>query len=193
MAVLAVRRDLLRRLWPEERRIRGLVVEALAELKDSNTADHRNKYTEDFLASVFSMIRRPMDVIEICAACPRQELAHEFLDRFVFSSAADGDVIASLVSDSDVFRKLPPHGSWVGHALVRRFQILSQDHPGRRFEIEELLPLGVETDRVVARAILGSAFDESELSESAIRCLPGLFPGDRHFAPETASDSESNE
>lgn len=180
LSILSVRHDLLRRLWPEEDKIKALVEFSLIE----NCKKDRGFYfkqTDDFLAGVFSQIHRPSDLIDILSIFRVDKYQQVFLDKFVFSSVADGDVIAALVSDPVTFSKLPQTGGWIGHAIWRRAIILFQDHPNKRFEIEQLLPLGIEIDRTTARAILGTAFDEGQLSDAGIKCLLELFPSDQYF------------
>ena len=55
------------------------------------------------------------------------------------------------------------------------------DAPERCFEIEELLPLGVDAEPGASRSLVGSALDEGQLTERAIDALPELFPGDRYL------------
>jgi hypothetical protein len=192
LTVLSVRLDLVRRLWPEEKEVRELVVEAVSILEEFRECDPRRKTAENFLTNVFSLLRRPNELIDLCLAFPKPESALYLMDQFVFCAVADGDLIAALVSTWDTFSRLPREGSWVGHAMVRRALILSQDHPGRRFEIEELLPLGVEVDRITSRAILGGALDDGALSEAALARLASLFPNDSYFERALTNRSRSD-
>jgi len=189
LTVLSVRPDLVRRLWPEEKVVRELVVEAVSILEEFREGDPRRKTAEHFLTNVFSLLRRPSELIAICLAFPNPGSALQFMDLFVFCAVADGDLIAALVSDWDTYNGLPREGSWAGHAMVRRALILAQDHPARRFEIEELLPLGVEVDRVTSRSILGGALDDNALSETALARLLTLFPDDSYFKHALANRS----
>lgn len=180
--ILSTRRDLLQRLWPEEKRISMLVREAVGNALEYAPRDPRHLTALNFLENVFYLLRRPCDVVELCEALPKPQQRLWFLDRLVMSNAVEGDLIAELVSDVAVFLKLPQKGGWVGHAIVRRVRILFEDSPDSQFEIEELIPLGIDADRVTARAMLGAAFDENRLTPASEDRLLELFAGDRYLA-----------
>jgi len=181
LEVLSMRRDLLSRMWPEESRVRAFVVEAVKAARTFSERDHRSSIALEFLGNVFALLRRPAEVADLSAGLPAKPDREWFLNQFVMSRMADGDVIAELVADRDTFARLPREGGWVGHALTRRVRILLEDQPGRKFEIEELAPLGVETDRFSARSLLCAALDEDRLTDSAVKRLLELFPEDSYL------------
>ncbi len=182
LSILSLRHDLLRRLWPEEQRIKELFAAAMVTIgSEDGEESPENKIAHKFLAGIFSLLRRPTDLVDLCGALPNEELGYLVLDLFTLSPVADGDLIAALVSDPATYARLPQNGDWVGRALLRRAMILRQDFPGRKFEIEEFIPIGIEADSLAARSILGSALDEDELTEASVSRLLELFPNDKYL------------
>lgn len=181
VTLLSMRRDLLSRLWPEESRIRDLVIEAVKAVRTFSERDPRFTLAVDFLDNVFALIRRPRELVDFCAALATESDRQWLLDRFVMSKAADGDVIAEMVADREAFARLPQRGPWIGHAFTRRVAILLEDHPERKFEIEDLIPLGIANDRVSARSLLGAAFDEDRLTDLSVARLLDFFPTDSYL------------
>jgi hypothetical protein len=181
LEVLSLRPDLLARLWPAERHVRTLVGAAMRLEQRFPDSDPRHRMAGEFLNHAFRLLRRPADIVHLCAALPAGEQA-QLLDRFVMSRSADGDLVAELVADPETFATLPD-GSWVGHALTRRVRILLEDHPDRRFDIGELIPIGIDKEPFTARAMLGAAFDEDRLTDASVDRLLEVFPGDAYLTP----------
>jgi hypothetical protein len=179
LEVLSVRLDLLSRMWPEERHTRTLVAGAMESMQQHPETDPRHRMASKFLCHIFRLVRRPADVVHLCLGVP-SGLQAQFVDRLVLSPATDGDLIAELVADPATFTLLPA-GSWVEYALTRYVRILLEDHPGRRFEIEELIPFGIEKEPFTARALLGAAFDEGRLTDQSVNRLLELFPKDTYL------------
>src|SRR5262245_30872520 len=181
LTILSVRHDLLRRLWPEEQRIKKLFVASVIIISEEKDGAE-NRIARDFLTGVFSLLQRPTDLIDLCAALPDEELGRLVLELFTYSPVANADLIAALVADPATYARLPQKGDWVGRALLRRAMILRQDFPKRQFEIEEFIPIGIDADPLAARSILGSALDEDELTEASASRLLELFPGDKYLS-----------
>jgi hypothetical protein len=182
IVLLARRPDLLRRLWPNERQIAELVKLAFELLASRKPANPTPKELDDFLTNVVALLRRPADVISLIRGLGHEAERAALMERVVSSPLVEPDLVTALVADRRLFDELPREGGWVGHAIFRRGGILLEDDPTRAFDIDELLPLGVEADRASSRALIGAAFDENRLTASSVSRLLELFPNDSYFA-----------
>jgi hypothetical protein len=178
---LVARRDLLMEAWayePAFLRVFAFSREVVEEGKGGESAVRTARAFMDVIACC--LLSRPGDVLLLCNALP-EDSRSRFMDELVMNKLVSNHLIAALVSDKETFARFPQEGGWIGHAVFRRGSMLAEDNPGKKFEIEELIPLGVDADRVSSRALLGSAFDEDQLTEGATKKLLQLFPNDRYL------------
>ncbi|HYO70578.1 MAG TPA: hypothetical protein VEU33_31315 [Archangium sp.] len=179
--LLATRRDLLLSAWPYESaflRVFAFAQEVLQDEKAGETVVRTARAFMDMI--VCCLLTRPGDVLLLCNALP-EDSRSQFMDELAMNKLTSTHLLAAIVSDRELFSRFPQQGGWIGHAIFLRGSMLAEDNPGKKFEIEELIPLGVDVDRASSRALLGSAFDEEQLTEGALKKLLELFPNDRYL------------
>jgi hypothetical protein len=179
LVFLVSRRDWLRRVIHYPSILHPVFVHAWALLRSEPEPSPRRRDAIAFLENLVSHLHSASVVADLCEALPARQQAG-WLDYLVFSYAADIDLIGSLVCNEAACARLP-RGGWRGHAIFVRGTMLMNDAPGRQFEIDELVPLGVEADHGSSRALLGAAFDGEQLTERAVDALLTLFPGDAYL------------
>ncbi len=102
-----------------------------------------------------------------------------FLDDFVLNRAASIDVVFALVASTSTYELFPRGGVWAGHAMFVRGSSMLNSNPNTRYDVAELVPIGVHADRASARALLSSALEAGRLTDSAVVEVERLFPNDR--------------
>jgi hypothetical protein len=177
---VASRRDWLRRVLPYRALLHPLFLRAHALVQAEPEGSVRHRMARDLLDNVLHHLRSPAEVAELCEALPPPQRAR-WLQYLVSSPATDIDLVAALVWDAAVYQRFPQRGEWRGHAIFVRGTMLMNDAASRRFEIEELLPLGVDAEPGASRSLLGAAFDRGQLTERGVGALLELFPGDRYL------------
>ena len=114
--------------------------------------------------------------------------AEEFMDATVRSGHVSDDVIAACVASPTAFAGLPNKGGWIGHAIyVRGCQLLKQEDP-KLFELEDLLPLGIDVDLASSRALLSAAAESGRLSSHAFSIARARFPQHISFRQHKVAD-----
>lgn len=181
MDLLAARKDLLLKAWAHEAAFLRVFSFSQEIIRNGKEGEPAVRVARAFMDMVFCcLVSRPGDVLFLCSALS-EDLRPQFLDEVVMNKLMSTHVIAAIVSDREGFARFPQEGGWIGHAVFLRGAMLADDNPGKKFEIEELIPLGVDVDRSSSRALLGSAFDEGQLTEGATKKLLELFPTDRYL------------
>jgi hypothetical protein len=127
---------------------------------------------------VFSWVRSARDV-RCLLRLADEDSAIMFLDDFVLNRAASVEVVSALVASRSTYELLPSGSAWAGHAMFVRGSSMLNTDPARRYEVAELVPIGVDADRASARALLSSALEAGRLTDEAVAEVERLFPNDR--------------
>jgi hypothetical protein len=127
---------------------------------------------------VFSWVRSVRDV-RCLLRLADDEGAVRFLDDFVLHPAGRVEVISALVASAATSNLFPRRSAWIGHAMFLRGSSMLNSHPGKRYEVAELIPIGVDADRASARALLSSALEGGRLTDEAVAEVERIFPNDR--------------
>ena len=127
---------------------------------------------------VFSWVRSVRDV-RCLLRLADEDGAVMFLDDFVLHRAASIEVISALVASTSTWELFPRQSAWSGHAMFVRGSSMLNANPTRRYDVAELVPIGVDADRTSARALLSSALETGRLTDEAVAEVERLFPNHR--------------
>jgi hypothetical protein len=134
------------------------------------------------LARVFAwVVEDPEQLVSLCQAVPEDQ-AVALLNGYVRHDLSDDDVLLAVAERPETFALLPFDSGWAEVVVWRYGSVLLNRHPEKKFTIEELAPLGLHVERATLRAVLGTAFDEGQLSQAEWRRLLEIFPNDSYFS-----------
>ena len=128
--------------------------------------------------TVAELINRPRDILALVTALQSDAAALRFLQIYVRHHLSSNAVLVGLARLPEVFAQLPKDDGWVEVVVYQHGSALLNEFPQRQFSIGELLPLGVDADRLASRSILSSALDSDQLTPEAIECARALYPHD---------------
>ena len=128
--------------------------------------------------TIAELIHRPRDILALVTALPNEDISIRFLQIYVRHHLSSIAVLVGLARLPEVFAQLPKDDSWVEVIVYQHGAALLNEFPHRQFSVDELLPLGVDADRVTSRAVLTSALDSNQLTQQAIESARALFPHD---------------
>lgn len=166
-------------LWAYEDAFVSVFRCAIVNVGTEKRTDRYFGVSRGFLDVVYSrLISRPSDVVYLAGAMGSAELAECFLEDYVRSRLAKVQVLHNLARLPALFSALPKSGGWQEVVVHGYGAYMLDAHPGRRFSLEELIPIGIDADRPAARSLLGSALESRRLTEESEARLLSLFPDD---------------
>lgn len=132
-----------------------------------------------FIARALGFVRSPLELVSLCDGLSEED-RDDLLALATKSFDLDPSIVAALLDDSDLLERLSPSPLWCSDALWTRATLLFEELPGRRFEIDDLVPRHLP-EGVRARAVLGAALDSDRLTPDAVAALRRLYPNDAYI------------
>ena len=172
---------LLQALWAREGafgRVWTRVLDLLISPSNRSDLDSSVRAVAD--ATYLQLVTRPTDLLSLIDS-QREERAIWLLRDYVRHRLARNDVICGLATMPALLARMPQDSGWLEVVVLVYGTRRLNAAPDRRFTIEDLIPLGVDTDRSTSRAVLASALDNNQLADSETERLLAMFPDDRHF------------